>query len=103
MTSNVTKGALATIEELQHKMGSSDSEVVQHLGYRGSSNLSQWRKAKVAPVVAGLAAEALIRRIGKHEPLSNDGERIIVARVDPEDFEFLTAIATKLGVKLTEI
>ena len=102
MGQRTSKGALAQVMDLQRKTGRSDGEVSTDLGY-SRSVINQWRKQKEAPLCAGIAAEGLLRRLGKHEPLTNDGEKIIVIRLDLDDFEVISSISDRLGLTITEI
>ena len=97
MTSTVTKGALSNINTLQDLTNKTDQELAELIGYKAGSAISKWRINKTAPTTAGLAAEALIKRMNKSQPLPND-TRVLIAKGSSENIDFLIHIATKLGM-----
>lgn len=99
---NKTKHSLETVNKLQEQLKETDTNVMLHLGYKSSSALTDWRRAGLAPVTAGLAAEALLRRMGKRDALPN-GEVVVCCRASGDDLVFLKTIANKLGIELKEI
>ena len=102
MTSSVSKGSWEGINVLQERLGKTDQELAELIGYKAGSAISKWRMNKAAPITAGLAAEALIRRAGKGQPLPND-TRVIVAKGSSENINFLISIASKLGMDFKEV
>lgn len=81
-----------------------DGPAGKALGY-GTTVVGKWRADRAAPVVAGLAAEALVRRLGTAgTPYKAPSvSRTFCFRIDNDEAEAVLLLLAKLGVKATEI
>ena len=96
------KSSLNTITALQERLKRSDKYIAELLGYKAGSVLTNWRKNKVAPVTAGLAAECLLVRTSKGRPLPGD-TRVIVLKGSNEDINWIISVADKIGIDFKEV
>lgn len=97
-------GAWAQVNDFLSRSKLPRGEAARALGYKDGA-ITHWEKEKSAPVVAGLAAECLVRRMGN----SSDGyskpkaERIFVVQVVEDDSAVLITLLKKFGMRFKEI
>lgn len=97
-------GALAQINNFVQRAGMTEREANGVLGY-SAGNIQHWRKTGTAPVVAGLAAECLTRRLGASGSTAPASDRVFVFRLSATaaDVDAVLLLLAKFGVKAKEL
>lgn len=69
---------VSALTSCQKRLGLSNAEFVEALGYGSPTTMTDWIRAHRAPQVAALAAEALVRRQAPHQ---SEPDRVFMLRL----------------------